>query len=668
MDSSAETTRLACVRSVLNTVASLGTDSCLEYILKNLSKEQQERFGTTLLRKIIEPGNTQFCVSGDEVQKLLGFACKKTFVKHLKKNLRRDDHYTKSGSKASSSTGAGRPSDDYLLTIDAVRKLSMSADTEEGEKAKDYYLRMEDLVMAYGAEQLRASQERFRVSDEQRRASDEKNVLLEAEVKRLSGCHKIDVEPGDAIYAFVSGNFVKVGRSKNLKGRTQQHATSNPFGEMDYRLDCLDSKIVERASHHILNEYQFQNKGEWFKVDKETALEVMTTCQLFLDGLVGRASGLVAFSMSEHVKTFLREYYRFYDEGGFTTRQQTAITKSIVTCELPGDKAMMSGKPEKSLQEENPPQEGPVEALSETGTTSGVVQKTERTGGETLPLVTFRINQERLAKDVATFQDNFVVPMNDGTLLAAEVYNILSILGVSLQLEDTFGKPVPEYDTFLGGEKSVFLGWELKEVHFRPDLTENCARFLAQRGYVIHHNGWTPATLLESVSPYLGECVWRVSKESDRKSFDKQWKGLQVQTKTDPADLIFLITDEDTSNFEPEDAVALMIAMKESRRTAFYHWCKLWLNCWDVWYSLKSERWIMGSFELRYWKVESLLSEMIALLLLESGSEDKVALANLVETWLDTKTLPRGLLVACASERRDTELFPDVSDTFLGPE
>ena len=66
------------------------------------------------------------------------------------------------------------------------------------------------------------------------------------------------------VYLVKSGDFIKVGRTTNIKGRMRALKTANPHVELVGKKWVKDSEYVERAMHEKLSIHHFS--GEWFKL------------------------------------------------------------------------------------------------------------------------------------------------------------------------------------------------------------------------------------------------------------------------------------------------------------------------------------------------------------------------------------------------------------------
>jgi prophage antirepressor-like protein len=75
-------------------------------------------------------------------------------------------------------------------------------------------------------------------------------------------------EPGESVYIFHSTvdniDLYKVGRTKNANSRDAIHKTASYKGIL-LQVKCIDSVLLERIIHFLLNKYRCANRREWFQ-------------------------------------------------------------------------------------------------------------------------------------------------------------------------------------------------------------------------------------------------------------------------------------------------------------------------------------------------------------------------------------------------------------------
>ena len=73
--------------------------------------------------------------------------------------------------------------------------------------------------------------------------------------------------------------WIKVGMAIDAEDRCKQYQTSSPFRdyELHYSKFFNDRKDAERKAHKILKKKSEENKGEWFKISKQDAKNIIET-------------------------------------------------------------------------------------------------------------------------------------------------------------------------------------------------------------------------------------------------------------------------------------------------------------------------------------------------------------------------------------------------------
>ena len=287
--SSTSTSKDLQIRALLNTVVRSGVaEDCLTFIVNQLTEDEKSRFGETLLRKLLHPSESNLhCIDDDTVQSLLGYELKHHFVRFFKKHVQPPEYevVTQLGDHS------GHNIQKYMFTIDTVKKLSMLAATDGGRRARAYYMKLEDMIMTFGLQNI----DRLTKRIEDRWRPD-----------RLSGR-----TPGEFVYVFTDSHGTKVGKTTNLHKRQKNYSVMNPDGTFAHRIPCLNASILERSAHYILDQYHIERNKEWLTCDDQTALAAVTASQVLLDGLAGHAEKLVEFDIVGKLRSLMKDYHQF---------------------------------------------------------------------------------------------------------------------------------------------------------------------------------------------------------------------------------------------------------------------------------------------------------------------------------------------------------------------
>ena len=91
-------------------------------------------------------------------------------------------------------------------------------------------------------------------------------------------------ETTDEGYVYIITNpcwkgWVKVGMAIDAKDRCNQYQTSSPFRdyELHYSKFFSNRKVAEQIAHKLLKKNSEKKKGEWFKISKQDAKNIIET-------------------------------------------------------------------------------------------------------------------------------------------------------------------------------------------------------------------------------------------------------------------------------------------------------------------------------------------------------------------------------------------------------
>lgn len=173
----------------------------------------------------------------------------------------------------------------------------------------------------------------------------------------------------------------------------------------------------------------------------------------------------------------------------------------------------------------------------------------------------------------------------------------------------------------------------------------------------------THGPALKSFSPLVEDSIREWLQENEPSSlitFETAWRVIEPVQLSDPADLIFLISERHHSEMESEDALRLLRCMNKANIPAFHYWCGLYLQSVGIWYSLRAGLWMMLRSEMANWFVELQMHEMMRLIRLRPCKDGRI-LADAVGCWIESGNYPRSLLNACHDYSADDDMFPRIS-------
>jgi hypothetical protein len=72
-------------------------------------------------------------------------------------------------------------------------------------------------------------------------------------------------------------DWVKIGMAIDSDDRCNSYQTSSPHRdyELKYDIETSDRRALEQAAHKEASKLASESKGEWFKLDVETAIEIL---------------------------------------------------------------------------------------------------------------------------------------------------------------------------------------------------------------------------------------------------------------------------------------------------------------------------------------------------------------------------------------------------------
>ena len=90
---------------------------------------------------------------------------------------------------------------------------------------------------------------------------------------------KLDSEAKGEVYAVVNNawpEWIKVGKAKDADDRCNGYQTSSPFRDYSVlaRMATEDRNAMEKEMHRTFEHFAEDRRGEWFKIDKVTAIKI----------------------------------------------------------------------------------------------------------------------------------------------------------------------------------------------------------------------------------------------------------------------------------------------------------------------------------------------------------------------------------------------------------
>lgn len=188
----------------------------------------------------------------------------------------------------------GRPNEIILMTPNTFKQLCILANTEKGKKVRLYYIKMENIVMKYLKEKNKINEELLKQFEKEKQEAiqNAKNIEYALQVEqekiiRITNRRVQKEKKGHIVYIYKESKYkYKIGQSTDIAKRENTHGCSNTQNEIVYTKRCCNSKLLERVTHHILDQYRDINNREWFTLSFDIAKAALDSAHIFLDGLV----------------------------------------------------------------------------------------------------------------------------------------------------------------------------------------------------------------------------------------------------------------------------------------------------------------------------------------------------------------------------------------------
>jgi phage anti-repressor protein len=262
-----------------NTTLSLNLETKMINILNTKFTEEEQRWyiANLYIYMNYHPTN-DYPINLENIFHMIGFANKGNAKRTLENNFTKDEDYTITILPSEKGQIAR---EQIMLNVDTFKSLCMLAKTDKGKEIRKYYVKLENIYNELMKEEIQEQQNKLQNTQNQLQLT-----LLESQEKQ----DKINLltrktnkfEPGESVYIFHSTinnddnteitditknntgiNLYKVGRTKNANGRDAIHKTASYKGIL-LQIKCVDSVLLERVIHFLLNKYRCANRREWF--------------------------------------------------------------------------------------------------------------------------------------------------------------------------------------------------------------------------------------------------------------------------------------------------------------------------------------------------------------------------------------------------------------------
>jgi len=263
----------------------------------------------------------QFIINIEFVYKWIGFTRKDNTKRLLEKHFIQNIDYICNNDivflskEENYKNKEGRPNEIILMTPNTFKQLCILANTEKGKKVRLYYIKMENIVMKYLKEKNKINEELLiQIEKEKQEAiQNAKNIEYALQVEqekivRLTNRRVQKENKGQLVYIYKESEYkYKIGQSSDVARRENDHGCSNTTNSIVYTKRCCNSKLLERVTHYILDQYRDINNREWFTVSFDIAKTALDSAHIFLDGLVDRCDLIYENSFFNKLKNLIED-------------------------------------------------------------------------------------------------------------------------------------------------------------------------------------------------------------------------------------------------------------------------------------------------------------------------------------------------------------------------
>ena len=222
----------------------------------------------------------EFPINLQILVELAGFSHKRNAKRTLENNfvLDRDYKIVLLPKEGNSKSVVGRPEERIMLNTDTFKSMCMLVKTDKSKDIRLYYVKLENIYNKIVMEEMETN----------KRLLKEKELIIE-QTKNQSQLLQLNLQEsdnkitlmtrktnkfveGDSVYIFHSTimengiliNLYKPGRTKNANVRDSIHKTASYKGIL-LQITCVDSVLLERIIHFLLDKYRRVNRREWFE-------------------------------------------------------------------------------------------------------------------------------------------------------------------------------------------------------------------------------------------------------------------------------------------------------------------------------------------------------------------------------------------------------------------
>jgi hypothetical protein len=272
----------------------------------------------------------------DSVLEWVGFARKDHAKRLLEKHFTNGDHYIVKNKTenvnirfinddASQGRG-GHNKEIILLTPDTFKAYCLLAQTERGKATREYYIKMERIMMRYMKTKLIESskkQEEIIKENEKMRKELEKGKHS----KELAGYIYIGCDLRDN-----RKDIYKVGETMESRKRLSSMNTTHADDTFVFyrQFETKHRRLAEKLIHEYLDTHNYRYDKEFFNIDASALIKIITCCVTFVNELYDEKSNM---SIEERVETLekkMKSTAVTKEEVAEIVREQTEIVREEI--------------------------------------------------------------------------------------------------------------------------------------------------------------------------------------------------------------------------------------------------------------------------------------------------------------------------------------------------
>lgn len=299
----------------------------LNNIKRYFTTDEQHMFVTSFYCYLNYSKN-ECIIDLDNVWQWMGFAKKSNAKQLVESNFSLNTDYKilscpKSKQPSSATDRGGHNKKQVLITVATFKKMCMKANTSKAEEVREYFVKLEDILMELVNEQASELVDQLTIAQTQLELQKTYAESVEAALQFEKDKHAkylnkryCDVPPGDQVYALQCdqndpNSGIKLGKTKDLRGRESDHQTSNNNCKIVYNRSCHDCDLLEKVLHHMTEKHRIHKNREWFAINKDVAKEIIDIAHLVLDDLIPICEHLAKHDVFKKFKAVIDELKLF---------------------------------------------------------------------------------------------------------------------------------------------------------------------------------------------------------------------------------------------------------------------------------------------------------------------------------------------------------------------